>query len=1052
MSLTFISAGAGSGKTHTLMQTLNKVLSSGEVRPSGVIATTFTKKAATELRERVRQHLLADEKFVLANAMAQARIGTVNSVCGALLERFAFEAGMATQQQVLDEAQTSQLIREAIDAACTGAEVSNLSDLANRLGIEDWTEDLKDLLAQVRSNDIDQSQLPAFAKANADDLLSHFPQPNRTTLTQDLLDAIAAAMPDMQKARTTSTVKKTQDYVILLEGFERHLRNGTAPWSQWIKLSKESPQAGLVPLIEPIQMIAGAVDSNPHLHADIRNYLVCIFDVCSNALEHYRQRKLEMGVVDFTDQESLLLRLLDHPTVVSVLREELDLLLVDEFQDTSPIQLALFLKLSRLARHTYWVGDLKQAIYGFRGSDTALMQSILHALPELGGTKQILSKSWRSRPALVHLVNECFTHTFSGTLSAEEVALTPQRPEQLIDPALVTWVMEGKNVDEIALSLVSGIQQLLSSGKQIPEKDTEVLRSLQARDIAILCRSNEAVTRTAACLRQGGISVATSQPGLLATPEVTLALACLRRLNDVSDTVATAEIIAMVDSSEPEVWLADRLRYLKAGGKRNQWREEGGDAHPAVLRIAQLRAELPLLAPLEALRRVMTACQLPQVVVGWRQDASVAQTRLANLEALIAMAAQYEDTCRGTRQAATISGLLVWLGEQSKEGADALAMPAVDAVRVLTHHAAKGLEWPVVILTDLEKEIRSRLWGISTQSTQAVNAVDPLQNRFVRYWPWPFGKQSSGIPVKDRIDESDVAKTFEAAAIAEAQRLLYVSMTRPREVLIFATKQKAKSLPWLDTLGAGWLTSIESDSTELALPSGKTVPVATMALAPSKGEATARVVQPLFWWKRIEPIERKPRNFNPSAAMAERVVIQEQVSIGDRLSVTPGVDWSVLGTAVHACLAASLTDESWEFSESDVSHLLTAFGVKANIDAVALTWQVRAIKDWINSRWPGCRPLAETPLAARLENGQQIVGRIDLLLMTDNGIVVLDHKSTPSGPSQWPELAQAYGGQLFTYATGVEQATQQKVVETWLVLPVAGACLSVVKGVANEVI
>ncbi|MBV5345533.1 MAG: UvrD-helicase domain-containing protein, partial [Rhodoferax sp.] len=282
----------------------------------------FTKKAATELRERVRQHLLADEKFVLANAMAQARIGTVNSVCGALLERFAFEAGMATQQQVLDEAQTSQLIREAIDAACTGAEVSNLSTQL-------WAFQLiLDLLAQVRSNDIDQSQLPAFAMANADDLLSHFPQPSRTTLTQDLLDAIAAAMPDLQKARTTSTVKKTQDYVILLEGFERHLRNATAPWSQWIKLSKEAPQAGLVPLIEPIQMIAAAVDSNPDLHTDISKYLVSIFDVCSNALEHYRQRKLGMGVVDFTDQESLLLRLLDHPTVVSVLREELDLLLV----------------------------------------------------------------------------------------------------------------------------------------------------------------------------------------------------------------------------------------------------------------------------------------------------------------------------------------------------------------------------------------------------------------------------------------------------------------------------------------------------------------------------------------------------------------------------------------------------------------------------------------------------------------------------------------------------------------------------------------------------
>lgn len=117
-------------------------------------------------------------------------------------------------------------------------------------------------------------------------------------------------------------------------------------------------------------MLALAYDSHPDLHADIRNYLVCMFDICSNALEHYRQRKLGMGVVDFTDQESLLLRLLDHPTVASVLREELDLLLVDEFQDTSPIQLALFLKLSRLARHTYWVGDLKGAPFTASGAAT----------------------------------------------------------------------------------------------------------------------------------------------------------------------------------------------------------------------------------------------------------------------------------------------------------------------------------------------------------------------------------------------------------------------------------------------------------------------------------------------------------------------------------------------------------------------------------------------------------------------------------------------------------------------------------------------------------
>src|SRR5665213_4381003 len=105
----FVSAGAGSGKTHRLTEILHERLASGEVRPSGVIATTFTKKAATELRERARAHLLNQGAYSLAHAMGQARIGTVNSVCGALLERFAFEAGLATEQQVLEEGQAAIL-------------------------------------------------------------------------------------------------------------------------------------------------------------------------------------------------------------------------------------------------------------------------------------------------------------------------------------------------------------------------------------------------------------------------------------------------------------------------------------------------------------------------------------------------------------------------------------------------------------------------------------------------------------------------------------------------------------------------------------------------------------------------------------------------------------------------------------------------------------------------------------------------------------------------------------------------------------------------------
>ena len=118
--LQFISAGAGSGKTYRLTVILHEKLQSGSVRPEGVIATTFTKKAASELRERVRLHLLEQGELSLANAIGQARIGTVNSVCGKLLERFAFEAGLPTRQQVIEDGQATLLVREAISAAQTG--------------------------------------------------------------------------------------------------------------------------------------------------------------------------------------------------------------------------------------------------------------------------------------------------------------------------------------------------------------------------------------------------------------------------------------------------------------------------------------------------------------------------------------------------------------------------------------------------------------------------------------------------------------------------------------------------------------------------------------------------------------------------------------------------------------------------------------------------------------------------------------------------------------------------------------------------------------------
>ena len=223
----------------------------------------------------------------------------------------------------------------------------------------------------------------------------------------------------------------------MIKGFALNLERHAASWSEWAKLAKEAPEASLRPTIEPIAELAGRVAEHHGLHADLRCYLALMFDLAAKVLANYQAIKQELGALDFADQEHQLLGLLDHPEVAAVLDDELDFLMVDEFQDTSPIQLALFLKLARFAKKVYWVGDIKQAIYGFRGSDTELMQAILGELPKLGGTKEVMSSSWRSRPDLVKTVNAVFTHAFENSLPKAEVELKPERNESLTGSVLV---------------------------------------------------------------------------------------------------------------------------------------------------------------------------------------------------------------------------------------------------------------------------------------------------------------------------------------------------------------------------------------------------------------------------------------------------------------------------------------------------------------------------------------------------------------------------------------------------------------------------------------
>jgi ATP-dependent helicase/nuclease subunit A len=1051
-TLRFLSAGAGSGKTYRLTQILHDMLVDGRVRPEGVLATTFTNKAAAELRERVRSHLIKQGQYAYASAIGQARIGTVNSVCGKLLARFAFEAGMPMEQRVLDEPRATQLLNEAIDEVIEGHTLTALITVARRLCLDEpehgktdepWKCALRDIVSAARSNGIDAAQLRTFGARNAMQLLALFPAPTTRDLTTELLAAIRAALPAVRQAQKAKAQANTEKYLRELEDFERSLRDGHFHWAHWNRLANADPSARLQPATQAVALIASEHASHPRLHQDVREYLETLFTLSADVLESYRARKLQMGAVDFTDQECELLKILDLPEVADTLTAELDLLMVDEFQDTSPIQLALFLRLAQCAKHVVWVGDVKQAIYGFRGGDATLMSAVVNALPALGGKRETLPDSWRSRPALVHFVNGVFGGAFAP-LKAADVYLRATRPEFTGAAAVEDWLLEGRNADDQYHGIAAGIAALINDRTQIPDPQSKELRPLRLGDIAVLARSKDHVNAVAAVLQSKGIMASTEQPGLLKRPEMVLALACLRRLNNERDTIATAEIVSLAECADPEVWLAERLAWLDSGAPAATWRESGDTMQPIFRAIQGLRGQLSHLSPQEAVQLLLARCDLARHVLQWQQSPDRARLRLANLERLCGLAAEYQDASRSTGEAATISGLLLWLQELAASEADTMPQPPVDAVQVMTHHAAKGLEWPMVVLMDLAGEVRNSIWdAVRAESSGVFDAHKPLNDRFLRYWPWPYGKQQK-VPVGDIVAASLAGQRMHRAAVEEDKRLLYVSMTRARDILVLARQAKTPGGPWMEAVQLGSFLPPGNPSV-ISIAASHTVPFKRRNLNPASAQlAVAPPNGDLRWFEVPGNVTVKlPLTVNPSLSSSVIGTVEETAVVGTRIQVDRDCDPAMLGDAVHACLAVYLSSNDASIDETQVKAIFERMDVPNFVSPGDLLRQLVAVRRWLNTRWPNAKVLVEVPITQTLVGGQVLNGRIDLLLKTEKGWILLDHKAGSQNSTQWAKLATDYSGQLAAYSDAIEQVTGNAVSETWLLMPVAGAAIQV---------
>ena len=1057
-NITFRRAGAGSGKTYEVTQKVAEALRDGSCRPSGLIATTFTRKAATELRERLRTGLYEAGMTAQAEQLGQALIGTVHSVAEKILRRFALEAGISPRIQILEEDAAAELLSRALEAVADIEETERLQEFARRLEQEDrqtrgfkWKRQVSEILEHARANGYSPQDLRRFGAESADQFLAFFGEPDDGAWAEPLPGLFERARAAIEAWGNTTTT--TNGYLAVLDGLQQSLETGHAPWGRWLKALNDGPakrgRPETVDLeLDALKEVLGRWARHPQLHEDIRSYTTTVFDLAARALGEFRRLKEERGALDFTDLEQRARDLVsDNADVAAQLGESLDLLVVDEFQDTSPMQLSLFIELSKHTKRVVWVGDVKQAIYGFRNSDPSLIDAVVARLSEEGRVADALNVSYRSVPGLVRLANDWFAEPFNKSLdlTAEEVCLEEHR-EPISDGQPFLGILNlnketsggrwcNQHTDG---ALADGIVQLVrrEPALKVFDQNERRERELRLSDIAVLCRKNDRAKAVAEELGARGIPASLAGSGLVSTPEVCYGLACLRRLFDPRDTLAVAEIIALSGNREPEAWLTERLEYLRDldEGAPDHWGAEGGTADPRIAALDQARSAVDTLSITEALDTALDCGDAFAVASAWPGPSARATERRANLESLRGLAARYEESAAAKGSPSTIGGYLTWLHQLAASGKDTKASALGDeAVQVMTYHKAKGLEWPVVVCAELDTDLKPRLFSPRVEQApgEQLDMNAPLAGRHLRFWVSPFGAKSKGIEILDQIHASDAGQALDLKERGEALRLLYVGLTRARDLLVLA-RRKGKAHPWLEETGIAELdTASESEGVFEINAVARENPAEV-------GGKDARLARRWFSGRRERTAKLRARLAPSGLSAAEPLATGEIVRFENaRLELKGKHDDTLMGDALHAVLAAEFQSPGRDDAQDLAVRVLAAHGLTGALEPTAVAKMAEDFRLWAEERFRPTSALVECPFHYHNEQGQLTSGFIDLLLETPDGWVIIDHKTYPGPSTDWPAKAQSYSGQIRAYAAALE-ATNRRVASAWIHFAVGG--------------
>ncbi|MBV8099736.1 MAG: PD-(D/E)XK nuclease family protein [Verrucomicrobia bacterium] len=365
-----------------------------------------------------------------------------------------------------------------------------------------------------------------------------------------------------------------------------------------------------------------------------------------------------------------------------------------------------------------------------------------------------------------------------------------------------------------------------------------------------------------------------------------------------------------------------------------------------------------------------------------------------------------------------------------------------DAIHVMTVHGAKGLEWPVVICAELDFEFRTGLWDLTVVQDAAFDAGNPLANRRLRFWPWPFGNHQKGIPLVTRIEDGTHGKSANLAAAREELRLLYVGFTRARDLLIPVIRA-GESSSWLDLLQASWFKPMTGEGViRDGLLGPSKVPFRTRTILPCEQSGLPDASQTYRWFPAsLSRAKGPPATVIPSKLPAlTSAKVLRTIDLGNRLPISGAVEENALGNALHKILAAEFVNPNHPNRLEMIRRILLAHGLIHDITAEDVAAMIGRFTSSIRSVFQPARVDVEVPFGVLGSNGQETVGYIDLLLETANGLVIIDHKSFMGRRADWPSKALTYSGQLAAYRASRSDLPIDSV---WIHFPVGGGMVEI---------